>query len=178
MKVLSCLFICRALLRCSSAWRKKRSLEEWNEWMSSSRKRWEHSRFSSLWWRNNTTPDYGWSPGVEKRYILAVWRCCWQLWQEASCGWTLLWVRKSPATGRKRCMAEGQVSSRHFPNLKPFFAEEFEAHQTIYFTNLGTKQNLGSVFLYPVFVGDSRGFVIEFNSCFVLAQEKSIERAH
>lgn len=70
----------------------------------------------------------------------------------------------------------GLVSA--FSKLNAFFAEEFEAHQTIYFTNLGTQQNLGSVFLYPVFVGDSRGFVIEFNSCFVLAQEKSIERTH
>lgn len=61
---------------------------------------------------------------------------------------------------------------------KCFVAEEFEAHQTIDSTNLEPKLNLGSVFLYPVFVGDSRGFVIEFNSCFVLAQEKSIERTH
>lgn len=50
----------------------KETLEERNERMSSSWKRWEYSHFSSLWWRNNTTPDYGSSPGVEKRYILVV----------------------------------------------------------------------------------------------------------
>lgn len=61
---------------------------------------------------------------------------------------------------------------------KRFVAEAFEAHQTICFPNLETKRKLGSVSLYPVFVGDSGGFVVEFNSCFVLAQEKSIERTH
>lgn len=44
--------------------------EERNE--RTSWKRCEYSRFSGLWWRNNTNPDYGWSPGGEKKPISGV----------------------------------------------------------------------------------------------------------
>lgn len=158
----------------------KETLEERNERMSSSWKRWEYSHFSSLWWRNNTTPDYGWSPGVEKRYILVVCdatvgspdRMVHTGGNPVSEEWChFLWQTASVASVKKR-------SHLGISQTKCLFAEEFEVPQTIYFTTWETKQNLESVFLYPVFVGDSRGFMIEFNSCFVLAQEKSIERTH
>lgn len=49
---------------------------------------------------------------------------------------------------------------------------ELQTRQTLGFAEVETKAG----FLYPVFVGHSRRFVVELNSCFVLAQEKSIER--
>lgn len=58
-------------------------------------------------------------------------------------------------------------------------ANKSRPHWTTSVTLLTWKQSKTSVqecFLYPVLVADSCCFMIEFNSCFVLAQEKSIER--
>lgn len=75
MKVLSCLFIRRAMFRCSSAWQKQKiktiiSPENTISKILCKLAKSAHSHFWSLLWRNSKPPDCDWSPVVRKCQII------------------------------------------------------------------------------------------------------------